>query len=206
MTTAAFWDRVAPKYSARPISNMTAYTHTLERSRSYLRDTDRVLEIGCGTGSTALLLAPNAKQIVATDISDEMVRIGRAKAAEQSVQNVSFHTATLEDGTIPGDPYDVVTAYNLLHLAPDTETAIAHISTLLKPGGLFISKTPCLAGKYSLLRPIIAVMRLFGKAPPVSFFRTRWLDAAMARHGFEIIESGNFPKSPPSHFIVARKT
>ena len=47
---AKFWDKAATKYAADPIKDMAAYTYTLERTRSYLRDSDTMLEIGCGTG------------------------------------------------------------------------------------------------------------------------------------------------------------
>ncbi|MEL6287025.1 MAG: class I SAM-dependent methyltransferase, partial [Pseudomonadota bacterium] len=50
----------------------------------------RVLELGCGTGSTALLLAPSVAQITGTDISGEMVRIANGKAADQGAQSVTF--------------------------------------------------------------------------------------------------------------------
>ena len=55
--TMKFWDGIAEKYAKRPISDMAAYEYTLGRTRSYLKPEDQVLELGCGTGSTALLLA-----------------------------------------------------------------------------------------------------------------------------------------------------
>ena len=54
--TAKFWDKAAAKYAKSPIEDIEAYNYTIGRTRSYLSPTDRVLEVGCGTGSTALLL------------------------------------------------------------------------------------------------------------------------------------------------------
>ena len=47
----------APKYAKSPIKDVPAYEYTLGRTRSYLKPTDAVLELGCGTGGTALKLA-----------------------------------------------------------------------------------------------------------------------------------------------------
>ena len=52
-----FWDGAAENYAKSPIRDVEAYNYTLERTRTYLSPTDKVLEVGCGTGSTALLLA-----------------------------------------------------------------------------------------------------------------------------------------------------
>ena len=60
MTDIAFWDRIAPKYAADPIADPAAHEATLERTRRLLGPGHRVVEIGCGTGSTALALAPGS--------------------------------------------------------------------------------------------------------------------------------------------------
>ncbi len=203
MNTAAFWDKVAPGYAAQPIRNAEAYAHTLARTQSYLNASDHMLELGCGTGGTALEHAPHVARITATDISPAMIAVAQAKP--QTEGNVRFLTATLDDGRLPEGPYDVVTAFNLLHLLPDPAGGLRAIAKMVRPGGLFISKTPCLAGRYSLLKPVIGAMRLVGKAPKVHFLSPARLQQAVTQAGFEIIETGDFPKSPPSHFIVARR-
>jgi len=66
---AAFWDRVARKYAADPIADMAGYEATLRRVQTLLTDDQDVLEIGCGTGTTALRLAPSVRRMLATDVS-----------------------------------------------------------------------------------------------------------------------------------------
>ena len=53
VSSEAFWDGVADKYAKTPIPDEADYAYTLERVRAHLKPGDRVLEIGCGTGSTA---------------------------------------------------------------------------------------------------------------------------------------------------------
>lgn len=55
----AYWDRHAVTYAQKPIADLPAYEEKLHRVRSVLRATDRVLEIGCGTGGTARKLKPD---------------------------------------------------------------------------------------------------------------------------------------------------
>lgn len=207
-TTAEFWDKVAPKYAKSPIADVAAYTYTLDRTRSYLSPNDTVLEVGCGTGSTALLLADGIKHITASDVSPNMIAVGVQKAREQGVSNVDFVTADLFDSALDGGPYDAVLAHNLLHLLEDVPAAIRRIGGLLKPGGLFISKTVCRPGagspiKFRLMKMILPLMQMVGKAPYVNFMEIEELEGTIASAGFTILESGNHPS--PSRYIVARK-
>lgn len=204
MTDAAFWDRVAKRYAARPIADMESYEATLARVKTYLSETDRVLELGCGTGTTALLLAPFVRDYEGTDISGAMVGIARDKAWNASAANVSFRQAGVAAGEHGKTSPDVVLAFNLLHLVPDTEAALAMIHGLLPEGGLFISKTPCVGGRW-YLRPAIAAMRLIGKAPYVRYLKLDQLDRMIVAAGFEIVETGLFSPKTPSRFVVARK-
>lgn len=205
-----FWDKIAEKYARKPIDNMDAYDRTIERALTYLRPSDRVLELGCGTGTTALRLADSVGEIVATDLSPNMIRIGTMKAEGQGAANIRFRCADVVDPALDGGPYDAVLAFNLLHLVRDVPTALGRVRGLLKPGGLFISKTPCAPGRnaplrYRLLRTLLPVMQVLGKAPFVSFASAQAWDAATADGGFQVLETGNYPENPPNHFIVARK-
>ncbi|TCD15461.1 class I SAM-dependent methyltransferase [Oricola cellulosilytica] len=209
--TAAFWDKISPKYARRPVSNPEAYQQTLERTRSYLRPTDNVLELGCGTGTTALILSESAGTITASDLSPGMIRIAREKAEKKANSNTRFVTGDVFNPALGEGPYDVVLAFNLFHLLEDPGEAAARVHGLLKPGGLFISKTSCAPENgapisYRAIRVILPVMQFFGKAPYVNFMRIRELEEAITSRGFKIIEVGNYPASPPSRFIVARKS
>jgi len=143
-TATQFWDKTADRYAKMPIRDVEAYEYTLERTRSYLAKTDRVLELGCGTGSTALLLAGSVAGITASDISPKMIEIGREKAEKEGVANARFLAAGVFDEAIDDGPYDAVRAFNRIQLIDDTDAAMRRIHALLKPGGTFISKTPCL--------------------------------------------------------------
>ena len=100
---ARFWDRAARKYAAAPISDTAGYERTLTCTREYLKPGDHALEFGCGTGTTALKLAPSVARYVATDISPEMIAIAREKAGKEGVDNAERHAfdAGVADREIP---------------------------------------------------------------------------------------------------------
>ncbi len=200
-----FWDNIAEKYAARPIKDMDAYETTLERTRSCLHPDARVLEIGCGTGTTALHLADSAGDYLATDFSPALIGIGNQKLKGGTAKNVSFMEATPFDKRLESTSFDAVIAFNLLHLLEDAESAVSRVHELLKPGGVFVSKTTALGEAGPLLRIMISGMRFIGKAPYVRFFRTDELGSIIAAAGFEIAETGDYPAKPPGRFIVARK-
>jgi ubiquinone/menaquinone biosynthesis C-methylase UbiE len=206
MTTATrFWDRAAAKYARTPIKDEAAYARTLERTCAHLTSADRVLEVGCGTGTTALTLAGHVAHVTATDISPAMIAIARDRAQDRKVANVTFAPAALSDAPPEAGPFDAVLAFNLLHLADDLPYALQALARRLEPGGLLISKTPCLGRHGWHLRVLVAALQAVGRAPYVAFLTVGRLEAAIAQAGFEILERGDYPAKPPSRFLVARK-
>lgn len=208
---AVFWNKVAAKYARSPIADMKTYQRTLDRTRSYLSKEDTVLEVGCGTGSTALLLAGDVRHITASDLSANMIAIGTEKAAAEGVSNITFVTADIYDPFLDAGPYDAILAHNVLHLLEDLPMALERISRMLKPGGLFISKTVYRPGtgaslKFRLLKLILPLMQLIGKAPYVNFMEIPELEATIKAGGFELLESASYSPTSPSRYIVARKT
>lgn len=201
----AFWDRIARRYANMAIRNPEDYEATLEKVRSRLGPGDRVLELGCGTGTTALRLADAVGHYVASDYSPEMIAIAEEKRAAAKIGPLELCTAQLGDGSIPQGPYDVVLAFNFLHLLPDRPLALTEIAQNLRPGGLFMSKTPCLGTPYRLFQPLLWSLRRFEKAPDFHFLSPSSLEREVTQAGFEIVESGDHPNRPPRRFIIARK-
>jgi ubiquinone/menaquinone biosynthesis C-methylase UbiE len=210
MTQASkFWDKHAVKYAASPIKDMQAYEYTLERTRSYLKAGDHVLEIGCGTGSTALLLARDVAQFTGTDISPEMTRIAQEKAAAEGVETLQFQVRTAAQAAQDAAGMDVVMGFNIFHLTEDLEGILKTVSRNLQSGALLITKTPCLAEPSIgpmrfFFAALVPFLRLVGMAPFVRRLSFQELEAMITTAGFQIIETGSHPKM--SRYIVARRT
>lgn len=202
--SARFWDRIAQKYSRQPIADEAAYQRKLQITREYLRPDMEVLEFGCGTGSTALVHAPFVKHILAIDISARMIGIARGKAEAAGTANVTFRRAALDDFDAPAQSFDAVLGLSILHLLESRNAAIARVHGLLRPGGVFVSSTACLAESMNWFRPVAAAGRVFGLLPLVKFFTQRDLVDSLTAHGFEI-EHRWQPGRNKGVFIVAKK-
>ncbi|MBV7542895.1 methyltransferase domain-containing protein [Acidovorax sp. sic0104] len=205
---ARFWDRIAARYAADPIADLPGYEATLRRVQGLLDARHDVLEIGCGTGSTALRLAPFTRRLLATDISVEMIAIARQRLASQPTPQLSFAVADADAPVSGRGTHDVVMAFNMLHLVGHLDQALMQVWHALRPGGLLISKTACLAEMNPLI-PHLAVplMRAIGKAPAVLCFSQTQLQSAMVRQGLEVVCSerhGTRGKDIRA-FVVARK-
>ena len=204
---AAFWDGIAEKYSKQPVANPEAFEAKIAVTKSHMKATDVVLDIGCGTGSLALRLAGSAAEVHGLDLSSEMIRIANGKAEAQGVDNVTFHTGTFDDSfrVFGAESLDGICAYSLLHLVDDRSATLEQIFGLLKPGGFFVSSTVCLGESWIPYAPLIWVMRLFGKAPMVKSFDKRTLAEEMRQSGFVEISQPDVGAKAQIAFIVARK-
>jgi ubiquinone/menaquinone biosynthesis C-methylase UbiE len=186
-TDAKFWDRAARKYAASKIADIGGYERSLERMRDLLETHFTVLELGCGTGSTALRLAGGVQGYLGTDISPAMIEIANEKLAAASIPSLTFRQATAEAMAAEETRYDAVLGLNYLHLVRDLPGVLRSIHSLLAPGGLFISKTACLADMNVLIRLAIPLMQMIGKAPHVSVFPATGLEQDIRDAGFDIL-------------------
>jgi ubiquinone/menaquinone biosynthesis C-methylase UbiE len=205
--SAKFWDKTAEKYAATPIRNQEAYEATLTQIRALATPSDVVLELGCGTGSTAITLAPDVSRIIATDVSSVMLEKGREKAQAQQVTNVDFVLADPADA--PERPFDMVLAFNLLHLIKNMDQALSEVAKRTKPGGFFISKTFCMPERHDLIWFLIQIglplMQAIGKAPFFAKMSSHELQAAITNAGFDIVDVQKAPGKDPRWTIVARR-
>lgn len=199
-----FWDRIAAKYAQQPIADEAAYQKKLQITRDYFRPDMTVLEIGCGTGSTALLHAPYVQHIRAIDFSANMIAIAQAKATAANVTNVTFEQATLEDLQLPAASLDAVLGLSILHLLEHREAAIAQVYTLLKPGGIFVTNTACLGDSMAWFKGIVPLGRALGLLPLVRVFTTQALVDSFTQAGFTLEHQWQ-PGKNKGVFVVAKK-
>jgi len=201
---AGFWDKRAEKYAQRPVADQETYTKKLEITRSYFRNESEVLEIGCGTGSTALAHAPHVKNILATDISPAMINIARGKAESGEIDNVTFEVQAVAGYDIEESRYDVIMAHNLLHLLEDPQAAIAAAYRGLKKGGAFVTSTACIGDMSWYFRIIAPIGHFLRLIPLVKVFTQAQLKQSLSDAGF-VIDHEWLPKKNAAAFIVAKK-
>ena len=104
-----------------------------------LSERHTVVDLGAGTGTFALAVAPHCHRVIAVDVSSPMLARLEQKAREQGVANIADVQAGFLSYEHEGDPADVVFSRNALHHLPDFWKAIAlhRIAAMLEPGGIF---------------------------------------------------------------------
>jgi len=199
-----FWNKRADKYSKRPISDQATYEKKLQITREYFRPDMEVLELGCGTGSTALAHAPYVKHILATDLSTRMIEIARDKGKAAGIDNVTFEAVSADGLDVPDGSIDAVMGHNLLHLLEDKERVITDVHRMLKTGGMFVTSTACIGDMMFLFRLIVPVGRSLRLFPMVKVFTAAELKQSLDNAGFALEHEWQ-PKKNAAMFIICRK-
>ncbi len=94
------------------------------------------VDLGCGTGRTALLLAEHYESVLAVDISLKMIEIARQKRPHPRVRYEQMGIDSVRGS------FDLVLSIAVLHHVPDLDRTLAHIKSLVAPGGLAILVDP----------------------------------------------------------------
>lgn len=204
-SAAAFWDRLADRYAARPFPDPSATARKVAASLAVFPPRPRLLDVGCASGALTLELAAGAAEVVAVDHSPRMIELAERRAATAGATNVRFTVASgLADQ--PDASFDGVALFNVLHLVPEPGRLLADAFRVLRPGGGIATSTVCLGGRwfppYPLLLP---VARWIGVAPAVTFLTAEELRAHFAAAGFTDITAPEVGNLGVSVFLTARK-
>jgi len=201
-----FWNKLSSHYDKQVNCKYSqAYNLTIEKTKKYLKNTDSVLDYACGTGITIVKLANNVKEIKAIDISIDMINIAKKKIKAQNINNVSFQTCDIMNGTIKDNSFDAVLAFNILYFVENIDEVLEKVWQTLKDGGLFISVTDCLGEKKSIVNLLQSFFSKLGIIPYIRRYTIKELEDVIKKADFSIIETDNLYTNPPNYFIVGKK-
>jgi ubiquinone/menaquinone biosynthesis C-methylase UbiE len=203
--SARFWDRVSRNTDQQTKGYDQTTLKILERTRKHLEQGDVVLDYACGTGTFACGVAGCVQEVTAIDISSGMLDRARAKVSEREIENILFAQATIFDERYEPESFDVILAFNILHLLQETPRVMQRINDLLKPGGLFVSSTPCLGGKWAPLNVFLLLLSKIGLVPYLTPYEPAELEDLVVDGGFRIVETESLEHRPPNVFIVAKR-
>jgi SAM-dependent methyltransferase len=101
----------------------------------------RVADVGCGTGTAAILIASAypSSVVFGFDVSEDSLAVARERA--QDLPNIEFALASVEE--IPTEPgFDLITSFDVIHDLVDPAAALRRIREALRPGGVYLMMEP----------------------------------------------------------------
>lgn len=131
------WDKAA-EYYENCWQEQLRPAHDLLIEVSDIQTSENILDIAAGTGLISFRIAEKVGpygKILATDISDEMVKIGTKIGASKNLSNVVFERMDAENLTCSDNSFNLVTCALGLMYFPDPEISIAEMNRVLKKGG-----------------------------------------------------------------------
>ena len=99
---------------------------------------ERVLDLGCGAGHAALRVALSVREVVAVDVTPEMVAVATDLAASRRVTNVRFEHADVTRLPFDDASFDAITSRQSAHHYGDLPRALSEAFRVLRPGGRFV--------------------------------------------------------------------
>ena len=155
----AKYARLAPKYDATWSFYIEATTReTL--ARLTLRPTDRLLDVGCGTGALLHELSRShpAGRLAGLDPVPEMLSVARRRLPPE----VDLRQGWAERLPFANEEFDVVVSCNMFHYVGQPAGALREMSRVLRPGGRLVITDWC--DDYLACRICSVYLRVFGRA------------------------------------------
>jgi ubiquinone/menaquinone biosynthesis C-methylase UbiE len=103
-----------------------------------LHEGETVLDLGSGAGADVLI---SARRVGATgkaiglDMTDEMLELARANAAEAGIENAEFRKGFLENMPLADESVDVIISNCVINLSGDKPQVLREAARVLRPGG-----------------------------------------------------------------------
>lgn len=96
----------------------------------------RVLDMGCGGGHVAFNIAPHVGEVVAYDLSPEMLGVVETAARERGISNLTTREGAVESLPFPDASFDMVVSRYSAHHWRDFGAGLREAARVLKPGGI----------------------------------------------------------------------
>jgi ubiquinone/menaquinone biosynthesis C-methylase UbiE len=106
--------------------------------RLSLNDGDRVLDVCCGTGASAIpaaLKVGSTGQVLGIDLAESLLELARHKSREQGLDNIEFRCGDFENLGLASASFDAVVCVFGIFFVPDMTAAVRELWRMVRPGG-----------------------------------------------------------------------
>jgi ubiquinone/menaquinone biosynthesis C-methylase UbiE len=133
-----------------------------------IKTDDHVLDIAAGTGEPGLTIAGIAKngKVVGTDLSDGMLLIAGANAAERGLKNYSTQAADVCELPFKDNTFSAISCRMGFMFFPDMQLAANEMYRVLKPGGRIATSVWASPGQNSWITGLMEIINKYIDTPP----------------------------------------
>ena len=172
------------KQPRKILPNNFTYRLIISVLDKYVKQKQRVLDIGCGAGTLSFYLADKVKSVTGIDISKKAVDACKETAVSLKIKNTHFKVLDFPSQKLSGI-YDFIIFSEVIEHIPDDKLALKDINKLLSPNGLLFISTPSIDAPLHRL----GVTKDFDKrVGHVRRYSEKVLIDLLEANGFKIIE------------------
>lgn len=188
---------VGQQFGARAEAYLTSAVHAQGADLGALADLARgrggarVLDLGCGGGHVSFAVAPEVAEVVAYDLSPEMLQVVAAAAGARGLKNLVTAEGRAERLPFADASFDMVMSRYSAHHWQDAQAGLVEAARVLKPGGSF-GLVDSISPGTPLLDTFLQALEILRDPSHVrSYARAEW-EAMIARAGFVCRRSQHF--------------
>jgi SAM-dependent methyltransferase len=134
-----------------------------------VRDGMRVLDLGCGDGTTAVPAAQLGADVLGVDIARNLVAAGNARAKQLGLDNLRFQEGDATDlGELADDSFDLVVSIFGAMFAPRPEDVAREMVRVTKPGGRIVMGN-WIPGDPTYVAQLLRISMSYSPPPPEGF-------------------------------------
>jgi ubiquinone/menaquinone biosynthesis C-methylase UbiE len=182
-------DLVGSQFGSQAAAYLSSAVHAqgadLDALAALVKDQSdgKVLDLGCGAGHVTFRVAARAKEVIAYDLSSEMLDVLARAAAERGLRNIVTRKGVAEQLPFANESFDYVLSRYSAHHWHDFEAALREVFRVLKPGGI-VGFVDAVSPGAPLLDTYLQAVELLRDPSHVrNYSRAEW-EAAMVRAGF----------------------
>ncbi len=151
-----------------------------------IREGMKVLDLGCGDGTTALPAARRGADVLGVDIAENLVAAGNARAREAGLSNLRFEEGDASSlSNIADSSFDLVVSVFGAMFAPRPINVAREMVRVTKPGGRIVMGN-WIPGDPTLVAQILRISTAYTPPPPEGFVSPMtWGDELLVRDRFE---------------------
>jgi ubiquinone/menaquinone biosynthesis C-methylase UbiE len=102
---------------------------------AHIHSDERVLDVACGTGNTALAARARGADVTGLDLTPELLAVAREREAAEGLSGIAWKEGDAENLPFPDGSFDVVVSSCGLMFAPDQQRVADEVARVTKPGG-----------------------------------------------------------------------